>query len=254
MITSWNFTINAPLPTITPQNRAVCYGDTLFETMLWENGKIYFLDDHLERLYAGMKFFSMRTPCFLQYDGEITQHVTQMAKLLLEQFLESTVVRVRLTVIRKEGGLYTPTRNEVDVLITVIPHQPAATTIKYAYIAQKAKVTATEWSQFKTGNALCYVLAGLEKKERQAPELILLNQDGYVAECSASNIFWKKDNVLFTPSLQSGCIAGVRRKQIIKNATLPVIEGLFLPIHLKNADEIFTTNAAGITYIQKIIT
>lgn len=250
MITSWNFVINAPLPTITPQNRAVCYGDSLFETMLWENGKIHFLSDHLERLYAGMKFFSMKTPCFLQYDSEITQHINQMASWLKEPH---PILRIRLTVIRKEGGLYTPTHNEVDVLITVVPHQAPPSTVEYACIAQKAQVTATAWSQFKTGNALCYVLAGLEKKERNAPELILLNQEGYVAECSAANIFWKKDNTLFTPSLRSGCIAGVRRKQVIKNATIPVVEGLFLPIHLNNADEIFATNATGITYIQKTV-
>ncbi len=65
-------------------------------------------------------------------------------------------------------------------------------------------------------------------------------------EGTRSNIFFVKDGHLYTPSLESGCLAGIRRRIVIEKAlelTIPFSEGVYYPEDLLNADEVFLTNS-----------
>ena len=88
------------------------------------------------------------------------------------------------------------------------------------------------------------MLAGLHKQQHGYDEVILLDQRGYVAECVASSLFWQKDNQWFTPSLDTGCIDGILRRQLLR--TWPVQEGLFRPDDVFGADSVFCANVAGV--------
>ena len=86
--------------------------------------------------------------------------------------------------------------------------------------------------------------------KQDAADLIILNTQGIVAESISSNLFWVKEDVFYTPSLESGCLNGVMRKQIIKslnNQNKELKEGMFSIEELKNAESIFCTNVTGIT-------
>ncbi|MBM3252414.1 MAG: hypothetical protein FJZ11_06545, partial [Candidatus Omnitrophica bacterium] len=77
-------------------------------------------------------------------------------------------------------------------------------------------------------------------------EAIILNNRGYVSEGSRSNIFLVKDNTVFTPSLSSGCLAGITRKAIFDLAkiyNIKICEGNFTLRDLHTAEEIFLTNS-----------
>ena len=80
-------------------------------------------------------------------------------------------------------------------------------------------------------------------------EIILCDPAGHVAEAGAAAIFWLKDGVLFTPALESGCVAGVRRAQVLRAARAAGVEcreGLFLKEEFLGANEAFTANVAAL--------
>ncbi|MCM8782872.1 MAG: aminotransferase class IV, partial [Candidatus Omnitrophica bacterium] len=101
-------------------------------------------------------------------------------------------------------------------------------------------------TRLKTGNYLLYQLSYLKAKEKGLDEAIILNQQGYLAEASRSNIFLIKEKTLFTPSLECGCLKGITRKVIMDIArknNIEVKEGCFTLEDLYNSEEAFLTNS-----------
>lgn len=125
-------------------------------------------------------------------------------------------------------------------------------------LADTVFLQKTAFSHLKTISALPYVMAGIEKKEKGLEEIILLDQDGYIAEASSSNLYFLdlSNRSIYTPSLQTGCINGVSRRYLFKNAKkfdLEMKEVLWLPEDLMSDRlSIFTINVAGVNCIQKI--
>jgi branched-subunit amino acid aminotransferase/4-amino-4-deoxychorismate lyase len=98
-------------------------------------------------------------------------------------------------------------------------------------------------------------MAGIEKNQLKADDVVILNSDKEVVECLNSNIFWEKDAELFTPALETGCIDGVMRKQIIaelKIQGVSIAEGHFPKEELLNADFVFTSNIGGLSAVMNI--
>lgn len=231
-------------------NRGFLYGDGLFETIMFKDGKIKFLERHLDRLHRGMKALGM----IPNKDINFTNIENQVPQLVKVNNI-SHHARVKLQVWRKSGGLFTPLNNETDYLI-IVQEQLSGSAIKLeADISQEVKINYSQFSRFKTCNMLPYILAGLEKEKRKIDELIILNGHGFVAECSAANIFWVKDGTYFTPSLESGCIEGIKRAVILEELNRrniqykEILEG---PDSLYNADFAFASNVAGIFPLAKV--
>jgi 4-amino-4-deoxychorismate lyase len=101
-------------------------------------------------------------------------------------------------------------------------------------------------ARIKSTNYLLCKLAYLEAKEKGFDEAIILNNRGYVAETSRSNIFLVKDGQVFTPSLSCGCLEGITRRAIFdlaKRNHIEIFEGNFTIQDLYDADEVFLTNS-----------
>lgn len=233
------------------QNRAFLYGDGLFETLILQQGTLRFLTDHYQRLTAGMAALHMRVPDKFT-PGALQNSILQLAKTCQ---LGDTA-RVRLNVWRQPGGLYTPESQDVDFLITIHPLATPVISVKRKVILyEDIRLNHSVISSFKTTSALPYVMAGLARKAAGAEDAILLDTNGWVAECVASNIFWLRDGTWYTPGLESGCVAGVMRKNILgwmRNNLVSVEEGLFKKNHLLDAEAVFCCNVAGIQWIQSI--
>ena len=226
------------------KNRAFCYGDGLFETIVTGPQRINLIDFHLERLKRGCEVLNLDFQSFKA--GKIKKMISEIAE---ENGISGTL-RARLQLWRKPGGLYSPTSNESDFLLEVNPStQPAFSMANGLDISEKANVNYSAISFAKTISALPYVLAGLEKQEKVLDDIILLNSSGYLAETHSSNLFWVKDNIIFTPALSTGCIAGVMRAFIMSQIEVKPV--LASPSVLNFADFVFTTNASGIKYFTK---
>ena len=101
----------------------------------------------------------------------------------------------------------------------------------------------------KSLNYLNNVLAKAEAARQNAPEAIMLNREGYVAECTGDNIFVLKENTLITPPTSAGALEGITRNMVMEIAKnklkLLVKEELFTPYHVYGGDEVFLTGPAA---------
>jgi branched-chain amino acid aminotransferase len=95
---------------------------------------------------------------------------------------------------------------------------------------------------------LIYVLAKIWAKENGLDDALILNQNGNIIEAASANLFWKKNNQIYTVPLAEGCIDGIARQVYMEQMVLankPVIEKICSQIELQQADEIFISNATN---------
>ncbi len=233
-------------------HRGLKYGDGLFESIRMLDGKMPLLANHLRRLFRGMKYLKIEKPNRFN-----TAFFRKEIKKLTGPEQNT---RIRISVFRASGGLYTPTNNEATYLIEYQTLKSNHWEWKKKGLMTKVcpvvQLPVTAWSGLKTTNALPYVLAGLWKKSQKIDDCILCNQRGFIAEAGSSNIFYYKNKSWFTPSDRSGAIQGVMRDYILKsfkNNSFSIIKKDVLPKDLLEADEAFVTNAVqGIRWIREI--
>jgi len=147
--------------------------------------------------------------------------------------------------------------NEVDILIEAYPLPNNNFTLNDAGISvdlyEDIKKPITPLSNFKTKNCLIYVLAKLTAKEKKIDDLLIQNDKMGIIESTSANLFIVSNGVLYTSSLDLGCLGGTMRMQIINLAienNIKVYECNITPQNLLVADEIFLTNAiSGITWV-----
>ncbi|MEX2593175.1 MAG: aminotransferase class IV [Anditalea sp.] len=224
-------------------NRAAFFGDGVFETMIFSKGKIRFAGEHEERLNLGLNLLKIES-------SSVT--VQELEEFIKQNFSQEKPFRIRWNVYRGGLGKYTPVGHQaVDLIIIQSLDKPDK--IKpNAYISKNVSIFPSLWSHCKTLNSLPYVMANIERMEKGMDEVILLSEKGLISEAGAANVFWKKEDVFYTPSLSCNCIAGVGRRKImevLKNEGIDMVEGEFLVEDLMAADQVFTSNVTGIAYI-----
>ena len=225
---------------INNSNRKFQYGDGFFETIIVKNRIINYWDSHFNRIQHACKTLKIDAEPDLKSKLE-TQIIAKC---------NASKTRVKIQFWRSGEGKYAPDKNELEFDIQVRENKtPFFSTKNKIGFCVSSKVIPSPFSSFKCF-LLPYIIAGKEKLESSKDDLILLNDNDEIAECISSNIFWMKDGKLYTPSLNSGCLDGVMRKQIINQHK--VIEGLFQKEELQKAGNIFCTNVTGITQFKKI--
>lgn len=241
MAVNLNSTILSQLPPeLAGAQRALFYADGLFETIRVFEGRIPFLDKHLQRLFAGLTALGFDLPDEWNarfFHEEITKIAPPNA-------------RVRLAVWRSAGGLYFPENNTPQFLIT-------ANALENAHfqwleegvslgVCESVRLPVDSFSNFKTLNAARYVVAAREARMQGWDEGLLLNSAGRIAEATSSNVFWWEGEKLCTPPLAEGCVAGILRATLLELAAAQntdFFEKPLLPDAVSHADEIFLSNA-----------
>jgi branched-chain amino acid aminotransferase len=227
-------------------NRGLNYGDGIFETLKFANNRINFWEDHYFRLMASMRIVRMDIP--MDFSPEYLEN--QIRKTLAVNGLSEKAARVKLLVVRKAGGLYTPETNAVDFLITT----EESSTPSFQLNEQGLNIDLYKdfyknsgmLSTIKTTSAQLYTVASIFRKENNYDECLLLNERKEVVEAISSNIFIVKGDDLITPPLESGCLKGIMRKKIIEFAPqlkFNVKEESFSPFALQKADEVWLSNS-----------
>ena len=231
-------------PLFGAQNRAFRYGDGLFETIRVINGKPLFLEDHLRRLYDGMRMLKMEIPEILHI-----YHLENQIERLLQRSRITQGGKLRLAIFRNDGGLYTPTTNTISFLIeaesmenefVLNPHG-----IDIGLYGDHLKAV-NSISALKSSNSLLYVLAGEYAQSQKLGEVILLNEWKNLCEGVSTNLFLVINNKLVTPTLQQGCIPGIMRRRMLELAAalnIEVVESNISPEALMMANEVFFTNS-----------
>jgi len=244
--------LTADAPTIHPGNRGHLYGDGVFESIRVMNGKPLNVVNHIKRMVEGAKVIKMRTPSFFttSFFEEKINELLRMSNII-------DGGRCRMSLDRATGGSYLPESNECTFYIEVYPYEVSHFELNVkgleVDIYQDIKLQKNFLSNFKTKAGLIYVMAAIAAKEKGLEDIFLANDKGNILETSSCNVFIVSNGVLYTPSLDEGCLAGTMRMQIINLAItngIKVYECTILPQNLLAADEIFVTNAIrGINWI-----
>ena len=227
---------------LTTDNRGFKFGDSIFETIKVVNNKIIFFEDHYFRLMASMRMLRMKIP--MSFTLEFLE---QEILKTIEVQEKSHSFRARLTIFRKDGGLYNPKTNEIDYLIEVKPNSYKVKPNYRIDLFKDFYNYSGLLSTIKTNNRILNTVASIYASENELDNCILLNERKGVVEVTNGNIFVIKDNFIKTPALTEGCIKGVTRKKIIEiinnHPDFKIEETVISPFEIQKADEVFISNA-----------
>jgi branched-chain amino acid aminotransferase len=230
-----------------PDDHSYRYGDGLFETMKIVKGNILLEEYHFERLFSGLETLKIKSPVLFT-----KQKISEQIKELCKKNNCEELARVRLSVSRGSGGLY-DCDNKVFYLIESWPleQKDLAENGLVIDIFPDARKSIDNFSNLKSANYLPYVMAAIWAKENKLNDALILNQHGRICDSTIANVFWIKDNKIFTPPLNEGCVAGVMRKRIL-DLRQNIKEKKLTENDLLNADEVLLTNAiTGIRWVKQ---
>jgi len=231
---------------ISPYDHGYLYGLGVFETFRIYNGYPFLLDDHYERLMDALSV--------LQIEWKMTKDdvLRILQELLVRNGLEHAYVRFNVSAGIGEIGLQTGLYEEPSVIVFIKPLAvPGKAVEKEGVILNQKRNTPEGTFRLKSHHYLNNILGKREIGNVVNKEGIFLTEAGYVAEGIVSNLFFVKEGVLYTPSLETGILNGITRAFIIRIAEVldvRVEEGLFTQKELLSADEVFVTNS-----IQEIV-
>lgn len=226
---------------IDPLDRGFTLGDGLFETVLWQEGRLQRLGPHLNRLTAGCEALGLPPP-------DLAEAERRMLQAVREAGLASARVAVRLTLTAGVGGrgLDRPERPS-PTLIATAALAPVPTTQARLVTAAARRNEGSPASRWKTLAYLDNVLARQEARAAGADEALMLNVAGEIACAAAANIFWvDEDGRLCTPALDCGVLAGVVRAAVLEAAAALGLQALEVRAGreaLDGARHIFVTNS-----------
>ncbi len=224
-------------------DRGFLLGDGLFETLRCYSGKPFALAEHLNRLKMGLQQLKIPAPHHLENIPELIRSLLEYNQLTHGDSC------VRITVTRgssESRGLALPEHCKPLLLITAVPLDQKPPPALSLTVSQYVRNERSGLSHLKTLNYLESILARAQAKERSFADALLLNTQGHLVCATAANIFFVKDNVIYTPSIESGALPGVMRHHVLEKAKqlgLKTIESSIGTHFITNADEAFITNS-----------
>jgi branched-chain amino acid aminotransferase len=229
-------------------DHGVLYGDGVFEGIRAYNGKVFRLNTHLKRLQRSGDLISLKIPYSISKLETIVYQGLKINKL--------KDAYIRLLVTRGVGDLGLDPRKcpkpSVVVIIDKLALFPAECYeqgLKAVFAKTKRNIPEALNPIIKSMNYLNNILAKIEANRHNVPEAIMLNNQGYVSECTGDNVFFVKNKAVVTPPVSAGVLEGITRNaiiEIIKTQTkLTIKEKLFGPKELLAADEVFFTGTAA---------
>ncbi len=228
-------------------DHCVLYGDGIFEGIRVYSGCVYRLRQHLERLWSSAKYIRLQIPMSMD---EMTEAIKETVKAnnLRDAY-------IRLVVTRGTGDLGLDPRNcpkptvfIIAASITMYPQSDYDNGLEIITVpTNRMNMTAFN-ARVKSCNYLNNIMAKMEGQLANVREVLMLNGDGYVVECSGDNVFLVKDGVIYTPPIYLGPLRGITRDAIIDIATaegITVKEEPFTRFEVYDADEMFLTGTAA---------
>lgn len=227
---------------------AFLVGDGIWEGIRLHNGRFAFLDLHLDRLFDGLAAVSIEPP--FDRDG---------CRALLHRVVEHNGMQdgahVRLMVSR--GRKKTPSQHPANLVsgptvVVIAEHKqarPDITTagISLATVTVRRPPPTTLDQRLNCHSKLHEVVALVEATRAGADEALMLDTDGHVATCNATNFFCVRDGVLTTADATHH-LPGITRAVVLREARaagVPVHEGPYGPDDLDTAQEAFVTGTFG---------
>lgn len=248
---------------VSVYDHGLLYGDGIFEGIRSYNGKVFRLEEHLDRLYNSAQAIALRIPLAKEEVAEAVLKTLRANKL--------RDAYIRLVVTRGIGDLGLDPRKCSRPTVFIITDKIKLYPAKFYQKGLEVIVTRTKRNikealspEIKSLNYLNNILALIEVNKANMAEGIMTNIEGYVAEATADNIFIVKertrlpvgrqessrikDRELITPPPEMGALRGITRGVVLEIAgTLGIktAESPFTVEELYQADECFLTGTAA---------
>ena len=228
-------------------DHGLLYGDGVFEGIRSYGGKVFHLEEHIERLYGSARAIRLTIPL----DPE------EMKQTVLDTLAVNGLADayIRLVCTRGEGTLGldpNKCRKGTVVIITdsiqLYPEEFYEKGLELITAATRQKHPQTVSPRIKSLNYLNNILAKIEAVNNDVQEAIMVNAEGYVCECTGDNIFIVKDGEVITPPVSVGILKGITRGVVMELAReqgRTVREQVFTRYEVFCADECFLTGTAA---------
>lgn len=228
-------------------DHGLLYGDGVFEGIRAYNGRVFKLAEHIERLYWSAKAILLTIPISPE---EMTRAVVETCRRnkLRDGY-------IRLVVTRGVGTLgLNPNRcKKASVIIIadklqLYPAEYYDKGLDIVTVATTRMLPNSVNPAIKSLNYLNNILAKIEANNAGVEEAIMLNAEGFVAECTGDNIFIIQKGRLMTPPLSAGALYGITRNTVLdcaRELQIPVSEPNLTRYDLFTADECFLTGTGA---------
>lgn len=228
-------------------DHGLLYGDGVFEGIRFYNGRVFRLDGHLDRLWDSARAIWLTIPVSRE----------EMTAALIETVRQNQLRDgyIRLIVTRGIGNLGLNPENckrasviIIAASIALYPEEQYERGLDVITCGTRRMAPAALSPQVKSLNYLNNILAKIEAVQAGAGEGLMLNEQGFVAECTGDNIFVLKRGVLSTPPISAGGLRGITRDVVIELAAefgMSVHEPEMTRYDIYTADECFLTGTAA---------
>jgi branched-chain amino acid aminotransferase len=239
--------VDEPDAKVSVFDHGLLYGDGVFEGIRFYNGRVFLLEEHLDRLYDSAKAILLTVP--MERDA--------MREVVLETCRQNSLRDgyIRLVITRGKGDLgLNPTKCPKPTLfciaasIELYPEKYYTEGLRVNTVPTQRISPAALSPAIKSLNYLNNILAKIEGNLYGAQESIMLNAQGYIAECTADNLFVIKKEKIFTPHVSDGALNGITRRLMFDLAVelgREVKEANLTRYDLFVADEIFATGSGA---------
>ncbi len=228
-------------------DHGLLYGDGVFEGIRFYEGRVFRLEAHIERLFASARAILLKLP----WTPEVV--CAAICETIRANGLRDGYVRLLVT--RGVGtlGLNPDTCPKPSMVIIagdiqLYPESDYAKGLKVITCATRRPTHGSLSPQVKSLNYLNNVMAKVEAMGGGGREGLMLNEQGYVAECTGDNVFIVKNGVIYTPPVSDGGLDGITRGVIFELADqlhVTVLEKTLTRFDIYTADECFLTGTAA---------
>jgi branched-chain amino acid aminotransferase len=228
-------------------DHGLLYGDGIFEGIRAYNGRVFKLKEHIDRLFCSAKAILLEIP---MSHAELMKATvaTIRANKLRDCYVRLIVTRGVGTLGLNPRSCKKPSVIIIAGKIQVYPPALYARGMDIVTVPTVRNLHSALNPAIKSLNYLNNILAKIEANNAGVEEAVMLNSEGFVAECTADNLFIVKNGELFTPPLSAGALYGITRQTVIELAQaddLKVSEPYLTRYDLFNADECFLTGTGA---------
>jgi branched-chain amino acid aminotransferase len=228
-------------------DHGLLYGDGIFEGIRAYNGRVFRLKEHIDRLFYSAKAILLTIP---MSHAEIMKAVVESCRAnnLREGYIRLLVTRGVGTLGLNPNRCKNPSVIVIADKIQLYPEELYERGMEIVTVPTVRNLHSAVNPAIKSLNYLNNILAKIEANNSGCEEAVMLNADGYVAECTGDNIFIVKEGRLLTPPLSAGALYGITRSTVIELArklNVEVSEPNLTRYDLFNADECFLTGTGA---------
>ncbi|MEW5994783.1 MAG: aminotransferase class IV [Candidatus Zixiibacteriota bacterium] len=192
-------------------DNALLYAEGLFETFLAIDDRIIFMEEHLERLYNGARIIGLDIP------APPSSLAAWMRKTVRAH--PDRITKLRLTITSGESARYVGQQGKPQVILSASPHQMPSQPFKL-WVSDFRVDQQSVFRQIKTLSYAIHAAALRQAHRERCDDALLLNERNHVAEVTSANVYWVMRGRLYTPPLSAGCLEGVTRKRVFKEAAV----------------------------------